>query len=110
MSIFDDEPLDKVSKAVVEIYLKSNYRGRWFISDAPAADGMHEVYAKGSITVTNKSLKHLTGGLFRWTKVGESFNCSMCTQLESLSGCPVEVGDIFSCANCTSLTHLRVHL
>ena len=46
-------------------------------------------------------------GMFQWGKVKGSFECTNCTNLESLEGAPKKVGKWFDCSFCSSLTSLK---
>lgn len=59
-------------------------------------------YERRTLTVTNKSITSLTNGLFQWGRLGGEFNCSMCTNLESLEGGPQEFHTL-NCLNCLNL-------
>ena len=46
-------------------------------------------------------------GMFQWGKVKGSFECTNCTNLESLDGAPKKVGSWFDCSFCSSLESLE---
>jgi hypothetical protein len=69
------------------------------------------IAVNGKIDVTgavlfreNKKLKKIP---VQFGKVSGYFNCSYCTSLTSLEGCPSSVGRYFYCFGCTSLTSLE---
>ena len=118
----------KVPRALIQKYLKENYKGKWIISKQTNKDGLYEVSSNNSITVKNINITSLTNGLFIWTCVRGDFHCSYCkslkaldgapkvvgggvfccycAELESLNGAPEKVGDDFCCYNCKSLKTL----
>ena len=93
--------------ALIEIFLKENYLGKWIISDKPNKDGLYEVSSNESVKVTNMKITSLTNYLFIWTIVKGSFSCSHCNSLKTLEGAPKEVGSDFTCSNCNSLKSLK---
>ena len=94
----------------VEEFLKINvdeYK-KLVISKTPNKDGIYEVSSRGNVTFYGRSNPTgLTNGLFIWTKVKGSFDCSWNTNLETLEGGPEEVGGDFNCGRCERLVTLE---
>ena len=105
-SILDDDDIfldPENDKKVVEEWINENYNiyhGDLIISDDFIAS------CDGQIDVKNKSIEHLTNGLFRWGKIGNDFNCAYCNNLISLEGAPEKVGGNFYCSYCVNLTDI----
>lgn len=134
-SLLDDlEDLEKDSdKSIItskiKKFLDNNYlfRGRYDI--VPTETGPFIVNVESNVRVSNKLIKSLTNGMFKFgevdgifsitlcrkikslegapEKVTKSFRCSMCDSLASLEGAPKEVGNDFDCSMCDSLTSLK---
>jgi hypothetical protein len=94
----------------VEEFLKINvdeYK-KLVISKTPNKDGIYEVSSRGNVTFYGRSNRtRLTNGLFIWTKVKGSFDCSYNYALETLEGGPSEVGGSFNCGRCEKLITLE---
>ena len=87
---------------LIEQFLKDNYgiRGSHTIKG-------DVVDVKGSVWLTNKDAESLTGGLFRFGKVKQSFYCMNSKKLKSLEGAPEVVEGEFYCSKCPNLTSLE---
>ena len=119
-SLLDDEDdiaLD--STADIMVFLNQNYKleyagaeqfdqpnGTWWAIQDDGKD-IPIVHINGSITVKNKSIKHLTNNLFKFGNICGRFDCSNCKNLKSLEGGPQICAHGFSCEGCTSLKSLE---
>ena len=106
-SLLDDEDtfLDpERDKVIIEKWIKENYRtqGSIRIHDNMVVDCSSSLAVLG-----NRRITSLTNGLFRWGKVGGSFDCSFCKSLKSLEGAPKSVKDCFNCSGCKNLESLK---
>lgn len=107
---FDELTSNSDPRKEVEQFLKQNV-DEWNkikISSKPNKDGYYEVSSRGNVTFYNRvDAPKLTNGLFIWTKVKGSFDCSYNYSLETLEGGPYEVGGSFNCGRCEKLTTLE---
>lgn len=94
----------------VEEFLKANvdeYK-KLIISETPNKDGFYEVSSKGNVTFNGPdNPPRLTNGLFVWTTIKGSFDCSYNLGLETLEGGPVDVMISFLCNQCPKLESLE---
>lgn len=100
---------DKTIKNNIKQWLKENLAkgiSKCKISRTPNKDGKYEVSSKDNV-VFNKKVISLTNGMFIWTEVDGSFNCSNCPNLTSLKGAPEIVNGSFLCSKCKSLKTLE---
>lgn len=65
------------------------------------------VDCKGDVRISDRRIKSLTDGLFKWGVVKGNFTCARCSSLISLEGCPEEVGRNFDCSYCKNLVSLE---
>ena len=95
-----------MTKDVIEEFLKENYsiKGSYNINETK---NIFIVDVTGYVDVTNKNITSLTNGLFEFSKIVGSFNCSGCESLKTLKGSPKEVGWSFNCSYCKSLKTLE---
>lgn len=66
-----------------------------------------EVIVNGNLRVIDKSIEHLTNGLFKFKYVNGSFDCMLCENLKSLEGAPQYVRSSFTCEGCKNLKSLE---
>ena len=113
-SLLDDEDEIASNDEVLIIqYLNKYYKFNFGEPGSPRGlnpnyvleNGVVHVY--GHVHITDKSIKTLTNGLFKFGVVTGSFHCSNCPNLESLEGAPQFVGKSFDCHNCSSLKSLE---
>ena len=112
-SLFDiDDNIDNMDESIkdqINQFLNDNFTNasKCKISEKPNRDGKYEISSNGDVVVKNKSITSLTNGLFIWTNVKYSFDCSNCNLLTSLEGAPEEIGRDFNCFGCHSLKSLE---
>lgn len=109
MGIFDlDEKQIAISiRKEIRRWIRAHYRGILKLSKNVNSQGKYEASSCRRIEVIDKSIEHLTNGLFIWTEVREYFDCSRCQNLKSLEGAPRKVGGDFNCNDCISLESLH---
>ena len=109
MGIFDldEKQIDISIRKEIRRWIKAHYRGILKLSKNVNLQGKYEASSCRRIEVIDKSIEHLTNGLFIWTEVREYFDCSRCRNLKSLEGAPRKVGGDFNCNGCLSLESLH---
>lgn len=104
---FDDKQIDISIRKEIRRWIRAHYRGILKLSKNVNSQGKYEASSCRRIEVIDKSIEHLTNGLFIWTEVREYFDCSRCQNLKSLEGAPRKVGGDFNCNSCISLESLH---
>lgn len=104
---FDDKQIDISIRKEIRRWIRAHYRGILKLSKNVNSQGKYEASSCRRIEVIDKSIEHLTNGLFIWTEVREYFDCSRCQNLKSLEGAPRKVGGDFNCNGCISLESLH---
>lgn len=101
-SLLDDE-VELVNDDITAInqFLKDNYNITGSIDIKN-----NTVNVSGCVILTNKKLKSLTGGLFKFGEVGMDFRCDN-SNITTLKGAPEKVKGIFDCGFCKNLTSLN---
>lgn len=109
MGIFDldEKQIDISIRKEIRRWIRAHYRGILKLSKNVNSQGKYEASSCRRIEVIDKSIEHLTNGLFIWTEVREYFDCSRCQNLKSLEGAPRKVGGDFNCNDCISLESLH---
>ena len=101
----EDELFDRNDKTLVELWIKENYKIYGTLKIYEDKHGF-VVDSNDKIKVTNKDIKSLTNGMFRWGSVAGKFDCAKCAELISLEGAPNEC-DSFDCSKCAGLRSLK---
>ena len=96
----EDELFDRNDKILMELWIKENYKIHGTLKIYEDKHGF-VVDSNDKIEVTNKNIKSLTNGMFRWGEIIGDFNCKECKKLRSLKGAPV--GATIKCSGCTNL-------
>ena len=106
-SLLDDENelFDRNDKTLIELWIKENYKIHGILKIYEDKHGF-VVDSNDKIEVTNKNIKSLTNGMFRWGEIIGDFNCKECKKLRSLEGAPKKC-IWFDCTECTGLTSLE---
>jgi hypothetical protein len=107
-SLLDDDLIDKKSpeKLIID-FIKRIYDVRENQLVVRKEKSEYVVDCNGYVYVSDKNIKSLTEGLFKWGVIRNSFNCSYCKNLTSLEGAAEKVGDSFNCSYCENLTSLE---
>ena len=101
----EDELFDRNDKTLIELWIKENYKIYGILKIYEDKHGF-VVDSNDKIEVTNKNIKSLTNGMFRWGEITGGFNCENCEALTSLEGVPKKCSS-FYCAKCTELRSLE---
>ena len=106
-SLLDDENelFDRNDKTLIELWIKENYKIYGTLKIYEDKHGF-VVDSDADIEVTNKDIKSLTNGMFRWGEIVGDFKCRECKKLRSLEGAPNEC-KWFDCFECTKLRTLE---
>ena len=95
----EDEMFDRNDKTLIELWIKENYKIYGTLKIYEDKHGF-VVDSNYNVKVTNKDIKSLTNGMFRWGKITGGLDCESCEVLISLEGAPNECYD-FNCSKCT---------
>ena len=101
----EDEQFDRNYKTLIELWIKENYKIHGTLKIYEDTQGF-VVDSGGNVKVTNKDIKSLANGMFRWGEITGGFNCEKCTKLRTLKGAPNKCED-FNCSGCIKLTSLE---
>ena len=106
-SLLDDEDklFDRNDKTLIELWITENYKIYGTLKIYEDKHGF-VVDSDDHVEVTNKDIKSLTNGMFRWGEIVGGFNCEYCDELESLEGSPSKC-KWFDCNECTKLRSLE---
>ena len=100
----EDEQFDRNYKTLIELWIKENYKIHGTLKIYEDTQGF-VVDSGGNVKVTNKDIKSLANGMFRWGEITGGFNCEKCTKLRTLKGAPNKC-EWFDCSGCTELKTL----